>query len=286
MKLSYYPGCSMHATGKDFDESLKAVSGPLGIELKELEDWNCCGASATHTADPEVSYNLGLRNLSMAEKIGDDLVTACPACYAHLKHSEHEAKERGGKGSAGNFAGKIRPRHLLDVVHEDIGLDAVRALVKKQLVGIKPVAYYGCLMVRPPELVEMDDPENPVFMDNIMEAIGAEPVEWSYKTDCCGGSLSIPRAEVVIQLVSKIYEAAQEAGANCVVTACPLCHVNMDSRQPQAGELLGKKLDMPVFYFTELMGIAFGLNDYPKWLGRHIVDGMPLVESVLKASAV
>lgn len=283
MKLSYYPGCSMHATGKDFDESLKAVCVALGVELKELADWNCCGASATHTADPEVSYNLSMRNLSMAEKLGNDLVTACPACFTHLKHGQHEAKARGGKSDAGAFNGTIRPRHLLDVVHEDIGMDAVAGLVKNKLKGLKPVSYYGCLMVRPPEVVEMDNAENPMFMDDVMEAVGAEPIDWSFKTDCCGGSLSIPRADVVVSLVSKLYAEALDAGANCIVTACPLCHVNVDSRQAQAGQALGVQLNMPVFYFTELMGVAFGLSDYPKWLGRHIVDGMPLIESVLKA---
>jgi len=283
-EYTYYPGCSMHSSGKDFEESLQAVCRHLDINLVELPDWNCCGASATHITDPEVGYELSLRNLVMAEQLAKrDIVTACAACYAHLKHSEHEALERGS-GKMGTFKGDIKARNLLDVIHEDVGLDEVEKNVKIKLEGLKPVGYYGCLMVRPPEICELDDAEDPVFIDDIMASIGADPVFWTYKTDCCGGSLSVPRSDVVIDLVGKLFEHAIEAGANCIVTACPLCHVNLDSRQEQAGQKLGKTINLPVYYYTELMGISFGIQEYPTWLGRHFVDALPLIESVLKAA--
>jgi len=278
-QYAYYPGCSMHSSGKDFEESLQAVCRALDLDLQEIADWNCCGASATHLVDHKVSDGLALRNLKLAQGMGvSEVVTACAACYSHLKFGEKAAKE------SGKIPEGFRARNLLDVMHEDVGIGRLEKMVKRPLAGLKPAAYYGCLMVRPPEVMQMDDAEDPVFMDDIVEALGAERVDWSYKTDCCGGSMSIPRADLVIDMVGNLMEMALEAGANCFVAACPLCMVNLDTRQEAAGAKNGKTYNLPVYYFTELMGIAFGLSEYPKWLRRHIIDGLPLIEG--KTAAV
>lgn len=271
----------MHSTGRDFSDSLQAVCKYLGMELEEIPDWNCCGASATHIADHSLGYNLGLRNLILAEKMGNDVVTTpCAACYANLKHAEHEGREKGS-GIAGQFQGNVTVRNLLDIVFNEVGVDGIKQHVKRNLGALRPVAYYGCLMVRPPEIMQMDDPENPMLIDNVLGAIGIQSVNWTYKTDCCGASLSVPRTDVVVKLIGKLFSAAEDAGANCVVTACPMCQLNLDTRQVAAAELLGRKFNMPVLYFTELMGVAFGLQEYAGWFNKHIIDPMPLVEQAL-----
>jgi heterodisulfide reductase subunit B2 len=283
-KYSFYPGCSLHSTGREYGESLRAVCKVLGVELVDIPDWNCCGASATHIADHGVQYNLGLRNLILAEQMGDDVVTPCAACYANLKSSEFEGRKQGS-GIAGEFKGNITVKNLLQVVAQDVGLEAVKQNVKRSLEGLKPAAYYGCLMVRPPEITQADDAENPIFMDDVLAALGAKTVKWSYKTDCCGAGLSVPRTDVVLRLIGRILTDAEEAGADCIVTACPLCQLNLDTRQAAAGQALGKSFQFPIYYFTELMGAAFGLLEYPKWFKRHITDPLPLLEKALASAA-
>jgi heterodisulfide reductase subunit B len=281
--FSYYPGCSMHSTGSDFSASLKAICKYLGIELKEIPDWNCCGASATHIADHELGYNLALRNLILAEQMGgNDVVTPCASCFANLKHAEHEGRKKGS-GIAGQFKGDVTVRNLLEVIVNEIGLDEIKKHTKQSLHHLKPAAYYGCLMVRPPEIMQMDDAEDPVMIDNVCGALGAQSVKWSYKTDCCGASLSVPRTDVVVGLISKIFTAAQESGANCIVTACPMCQLNLDTRQAAAAAKTGQNFNMPVYYFTELMGVAFGLQEYGNWFKKHIVNPLPLIEDALSA---
>ena len=282
-KYSYYPGCSVHGTSREFGESLNAVAKALGMELAEIPDWNCCGASATHIADHEVGYNLSLRNLILAEQMGNDVVTPCAACFANLKHAEKEGREKGG-GLAGQFRGDITVRNLLEAVVTDVGLDTIKQNVKHELGALKPVCYYGCLMVRPPEIMEMDDPENPMLIDHVVEALGAPAVNWTYKTDCCGASLSIPRTDIVVKLVGKLFTAAKEVGANCIVTACPMCQLNLDSRQAEAAQALGETFNFPILYFTELMGVAMGLPNYATWFKRHITDPLPLIQTALSAA--
>jgi len=281
--FSYYPGCSMHSTGSDFSMSLKAVCKYLGVELKEIPDWNCCGASATHIADHEVGYNLALRNLILAEQMGgNDVVTPCAACFANLKHAEHEGRKKGS-GIAGQFKGSVTVRNLLEVVMNDVGLDEIKSHVKRSLHHLKPAAYYGCLMVRPPEIMQMDDAEDPALIDAVCGALGAKTVKWSGKTDCCGASLSVPRTDVVVSLIGKIFAAAQASGANCIVTACPMCQLNLDTRQAAAAAQSGLGFSMPVYYFTELMGVAFGLQEYTAWFNKHITDPLPLIQDALNA---
>ena len=279
MKVSYYPGCSLHATAKEYDQSVKAVCAALGIELKEVEDWSCCGATAAHSTNYKLSVALPARDLVSAEKDAMDVMVPCAACFNRFKSAQHslnedaELKKEIEKVVGRTYKGSIAIRNPIDIFANDIGLDTLKSKVKKPLKGLKPVAYYGCLLLRPPEVCQFDDYENPVLLDKMMAAIGAEPKQWSYKTDCCGGSLSISRTEVVVKMADKFMTMAREADANCIVVACPLCMANLDMRASKNGR-------MPVFYFTELIGIALGLQGTREWLKLHNIDSAPMMSGL------
>jgi heterodisulfide reductase subunit B len=279
VKVSYYPGCSLHGTAKEYDRSVRAVSGALGIELKEVEDWSCCGATAAHSTNFKLSVALPARNLVAAEKDALDVMVPCAACFNRLKAADHHLRADSVlKGEVeeiigGTYRGAIAIRNPIDIICKDIGLETLRERVTRPLAGLRPVSYYGCLLLRPPEVCGFDDYENPVLLDGILAALGADVRPWSYKTDCCGGSLTISRTDIVGKMVDRLMTMAGEAGANCVVTACPVCTANLDMRASAA-------LRLPVFYFTELMALAMGLPGAEAWLGLHNVDPRPLVKSL------
>ncbi|HEY75033.1 MAG TPA: heterodisulfide reductase subunit B [Thermoflexia bacterium] len=276
MKFAYYPGCTIGTTAVEFGLSTDAVCEALEVELVELEDWNCCGASSAHSLDHELSLRLPARNVALAQGTGLDIVAPCPACYQHIlaadiKLREDEEWRREMEGVLGfTYDGEGRPRHLLEVLSTPEMIEAVRQKVTRPLEGLRVVSYYGCVLVRPPEITGWDDPEHPVRMDLLMEAIGAEPVDWSYKVDCCGASLALSRSDVVTTLSTRLAEAAREAGADVIACACGMCQINLDTRQALEERV-------PVLYFTELMGLAFGLPGVGKWLGKHTVDPRPVL---------
>lgn len=279
MKVAYYPGCSLHATAKEYDQSVKAVSGALGIELKELEDWACCGATAAHSTNFKLSVALPARDLISAEKDALDVMVPCAACFNRFKSAQHhlnedaELRKEVEKIVGQPYKGTAVIRNPIDIIANDIGLDILKSKVRKPLTGLKPVAYYGCLLLRPPEVCKFDNYENPVLLDKIMEALGADVKQWSYKTDCCGGSLSISRAEIVIKMADKLMTMAREADANCIVVACPLCMANLDFRA-------SANVRIPVYYFTELVGIALGLQGGRDWLKLHNIESVSLVSGL------
>ena len=279
MKVSYYPGCSLHATGREYDESVKAVSNALGIELDELDDWSCCGASSAHMTNFKLSVALPARDIITAEKKGLDVMVPCAACFNRFKSAQHHLKtndELRGEIEemiGAPYEGTLNVRNPIDIIYTDIGRDRLRSLVTKKLEGLKPVSYYGCLLLRPPEVCGFDDYENPIMLDGLMDSLGAESRPWSYKTDCCGGSLTLGKTEIVVRLVDKLMTMAREAGANCLVTACPVCFANLDTRA-------SKDTVIPAFYFTELIALALGLEGTDSWFGRHNVDPRPLLQSV------
>ena len=276
MKYTYYPGCTSGTTAIELGLSGEAVCEALDVELLELEDWNCCGASSAHSLNHELSLALPGRNVALAQEAGLDMVIPCPACYQNSLSADSAFREdedwRREMEALLNFQyiGQARPRHILEVLSRDLEPEAVRAKVTRPLDGLKVASYYGCVLVRPPEKTGWDDPEHPTTMDKLMEAIGAEPVDWSYKVDCCGASMTLSISDVVVSLVSRIVEGAVEAGADCIASACGICQINLDTRQ--AGE---EKL--PVLYFTELMALAFGQPGVGKWFGKHTVDPRPLL---------
>ena len=278
MRYSYYPGCTLGSTGAEYGESLAAVCEALDIELLELEDWSCCGSSSAHALDHELALSLPVRNIALAQPAGMDTLMPCPACYqrtlrADKRLREDEAWRREMEALLGfTYDGQGRPRHLLDVLGHDLPAEAIAAHIKRPLKGLKPVSYYGCMLIRPPKLTGWDDPEHPVLMDRLLSALGAEPVSWSYGVDCCGGSLSLDRRDVVKTLVGRLVAAAAEAEANCIVTVCGMCHINLDTRQ--------QGTQMPIFYLTELIGLALDLPGQGKWFNKHFINPLPLLASL------
>lgn len=279
MKVSYYPGCSLEGTAKEYDESLEAVAGALGIELEELPDWTCCGASSAHITNDELAVSLAVRNLLIADKIGQDVIVPCAACYQRLKNAEKELKSGNpGEGNPVKYSGKIRIKHSADFIWEECGEKTIKTKAKKSLAGLNPVCYYGCLTVRPPKVTGASNPEDPQSMDEIMKSLDANVKSWSYKTDCCGGNLMLTHPELAKKLVKKLFDMALEAEADCIVVGCPLCHSNLDTRQKELLQDNGSKYKIPIYYFTELMGLAFGDKSAEKWLNRHLTDAKTLLK--------
>ncbi len=271
LKYSYYPGCSLGATAKEYDLSVRAVARMLDVELVELEDWNCCGASSGHNTNYQLSLALPARNLAVAEKEGLDLAVACAACFLRFKQTNHELRTNDSlrqeieKIIGMPYKGSVEVKHLLDIFSREVGLTEIQQRVKKPLKGLKVAAYYGCYLVRPPEITQFDDPENPRLMDDLLNVLGAEAVDWSHKVECCGGSLLLSRVDIVMKLVEDICRAALEAGAAAIVTACPLCQANLDTRQRSPERI-------PILYFSELLGLALGVESkaVKSWWKRHI----------------
>ena len=263
MKLAYYPGCSGQGTSAEYERSTRAVCRALEIALKEIPDWSCCGSTPAHACDHVLSAALSARNLALAAKDGAERVgTPCPSCLANLKTAKYRMKDEAFRGKVDALLDEPCPEELPDTVSilqvlvEDYGLEAIAEKVKKPLEGVKIACYYGCLMSRPADIMQFDNAENPMAMDNIMTALGAEVVPFPLKTECCGAAMGIPRRDITARLTGRILERAQAFGADAVVVACPLCHMNLDLRQRQA---VGGSMKMPVLYFTQLMGLALGL---------------------------
>ncbi len=289
-RYAFYPGCTLHSTGVEFGVSSELVCQALDLEMVEIPDWNCCGASSAHSMDPALFLALPARNLAQAQKVGlDDMAIPCAACYSRLAAADLALQQDGAFRARMEsvldfeYEGRVRPRSLLDILANDLSREALTARVKAPLEGLKVAAYYGCLLIRPPKYTgRWDDPEHPQTMDHIIELMGAEAMPWSYGVDCCGGSLTLNRSDVVVHLVDRLAIAAHEAGADALVTACPMCMANVDGRQLYRG---GPPLPrppkpgyepLPIFYFTELMALAYGLS-LKKVLGKHLVNPRPLL---------
>lgn len=287
MKYSYYPGCCYHTSAKEYDISSRVVCDRLGIQLSDVPDWSCCGSTAAHSTSHLLATSLAARNLSLAEKTGLDVVASCAACYQrlamanyHLNNNE-ELLEKVNQIIDRPYQKSIKVRSMLEVIFESKTTLATN--IVKPLKGLKIAAYYGCLLVRPPS-VQIDDPENPQMMDELMKIAGAQVREWGHKTECCGASLSISNEDIVLKLVLNILESAQQAGANCIVTACPLCHFNLDLRQIKVNKSFGTNFELPVFYFTQLIGISLGIYPEDLSLGTHFVDPFKLLNRTVNGS--
>ncbi|MDP3017924.1 MAG: CoB--CoM heterodisulfide reductase iron-sulfur subunit B family protein [Deltaproteobacteria bacterium] len=278
MKFSYFPGCTDHSTSYEYGRSTHEVFKTLGVDLVEIEDWNCCGAAATHSINHLLSLCLPARNISKAQAAqAGPLVVPCAGCFNMLKRAEHalqndETKRKEIEGIVEfTYDPSLEILALIDVILNRVGLEKIHEKVKKPLKGLKPACYYGCALVRHPKVTRLDDPENPQYMDRLMKAIGAEPVEWSYKVDCCGADLALTYGKVVQKMVGKIVAMAKEAGAQCIVTSCGLCQANLEMRQD---------VGLPIFYFTELMGVAFDSEKKNTWWKKHMISPKGLLESL------
>jgi len=293
MSYLYFPGCSLKGNGKGYEESILAVNKRLGSEIQELEDWNCCGATAYMAVNELKAFALSARNLVLAERQNGkgeyaDLVAPCAACYLVLNKTQkylqeyesisnkiHEALDSAGL----SYEGRVRVRHPLDIYVNDIGLDKIKAAAKNQLNGLKVACYYGCQIVRP--FATFDSRYEPSTMDSIMEALGAETINWPLKTRCCGGSLIGTIQEVGMRLSYILLREAKRCGADIIATACPLCQFNLECYQKKMSKSYNDEVNIPVAYFSQIMGMAFGMNG--RELGMHRLFVPP--KSVKKALA-
>ena len=281
MSYVFYPGCSLDSTARGYRLSTEAVARALGLDLPELPDWICCGSTAAHQSNSLLSLALPAKNLLAAS--GKTMAVCCAACYSRLKVANHRianAPETRGQVASvlgADYDGSTPVKHMLEIIRDEVGLDEIAGRVPVPLAGLRVACYYGCLLVRPPEITEFDDPENPTVMDRLLAATGAEPVDWPYKTECCGGAFALVRPSSVERLSGAILKAAKEAGAHCIVTACPLCQANLEFHQGAAGKLYGENLRIPVLGFTELLGYSLGVDPKRLGLDRHIVSPLPLL---------
>jgi heterodisulfide reductase subunit B len=287
-QYTYFPGCAMESTGKPIQASLDAISKVLDIELKELDDWSCCGCPG-ESINELAATAIATRNLALAEKYKLDMVTACSCCYrnllaAHVTYTqEPRIREQVKKALAASnleYKGTLRVRNLVDVFVNDIGLDVIASKVKRKLTGMKVASYYGCHQSRP---YGPDDFEFPVWQDQIAEALGAEAVFFPLKAQCCGGTQLFSSPEMIHKLVYNILDNAEEHGAQVISsTLCPLCFTNLDANQGRIKNRRGKKFNMPIFGLSQLMGIAFGLSPKELGLNKNISPVLKAVEPYFK----
>ncbi len=282
---SYFPGCSSSEGGaKAYGQTAQEVSKVLDARLVELEDWNCCGSTPSSSVDELGSFCLVSRDLALAEKKGLDMVTPCSACYvifnqanASLKeYPKLKAKVDQALAAANlEYHGTVKVRHLLEVLVNDVGYDAIRAKVVKNLGGLKVAPYYGCQIVRPQ--TGFDHPENPQSLDRLIASLGGEPTRFPLKTRCCGGALIISEEGLALDLMRKLFDSAVSNGAQCLVTVCPLCQTNLDAYQSRVNRQFNTSFHLPVLFFTQLMGLALGLNDDDLCLKTNIVSPKELL---------
>ncbi|SHN67069.1 CoB--CoM heterodisulfide reductase iron-sulfur subunit B family protein [Desulfovibrio litoralis] len=292
--IGYYPGCSGLGTSKEYDASTRAVCKTLSVPLVDINDWNCCGSTPAHTVDYSLSAALSIRNFVQAGKQGlHNIATPCPSCLKNLHNSLHVLTDQELKEKTEYLLGYPIPpkesdnysvRSVLQVLYEEIGLDAIKDKVKKPLSGLKVVPYYGCLMTRPASM-NFDNTENPISMDKILEACGAEVLPFPLKVECCGAAFGIPKREVVTRLSGKLIDLADQLGAHCIVVACPLCQMNLDLRQEEINKFNNRNFKMPVIYFTQLMGKAFGIDDSELGFDMLAVDPSSAFKSAQSVAA-
>jgi heterodisulfide reductase subunit B len=264
MRFAYFPGCSLSSLGYDFNLSFNYVARALGIDLVEVKDWVCCGASIARATSHLLSIALPVLNLSHAERDGfTKLIAPCLGCLSRFKAANVELELHPSlRGQIHQlfdypYQGKVKVYHPLEVFLE-IGLDEIRKRVRKKLTGLKIACYYGCLLTRPPKIAQFDNVEDPQSMDSMVKVLGATPIEWSFKTECCGASMTLTRSDIVLELSNGILREAKEAGADAIAVSCPLCQANLDGRQKQIEEAYKTRYGIPVLYITQLMGLAFG----------------------------
>lgn len=289
MKYAYYPGCSLHSTAKEYDMSTREVANALGIELLEIPDWICCGATPAHITMHLLSLALPVKNLLKARSMNSyEVATCCAACFNRLKIAnefmEHDIKHRGkvNKIVGQEYKGEVKVKHFLDILVNVFGLKNLSERVVDKLSGLKVACYYGCLLTRPPEITQLDDLEEPHLMDDLMKTIGVEPVYWPYKTECCGASFSLTRTDIVLKLSADILQMAYDEGSQAIVVACPLCQSNLDLRQAAINRKYKKDFQMPILYFTQLVGLSLGIDAKKLGLNKHIVSPMKLLDKIAK----
>jgi heterodisulfide reductase subunit B len=284
MKYAYYPGCSLHSAGSEFDISLKAICPPLGIDLEEINGWICCGSTPAHSVSELLAISLPVANLCLVEAMGrEEVVVPCASCFRRLKSGHHETmadpklREKVNRVVDKPYNGGVQVRHALEIFLKDEMLGRIAERATADLSHLKVVSYYGCLLTRPPKVMQFDQYEYPMSMDKVLGAAGITTLDWDFKTMCCGAAFSVTETDIVYKLTGDILEEAQAVGANAVAVACPMCHANLDGRQGEIEQKLGRKFGMPIFYFSQLLGLALGISGEELGLGKHLVEAEGLV---------
>jgi heterodisulfide reductase subunit B len=278
MEIAYYPGCALHGSSNDYERSVRACLSVLGVGLKELDDWICCGATAAHSLNHKLAAALPARNLAIAERDGmEDLLAPCPMCSAQLiKANQAITQDAALKKEIAEIVelpivGSSRVVNLIEVFLK-IGIEKIQSVKSFSLADCKPACYYGCLLTRPADSQKFDDCEQPSSMENLLSALGAQPVEWNYKTECCGGGMTMANEATVLDLSHKILSNAASHGANCLVVACPMCHVNLDMKQADIGRRYNVEHNMMIYYLSDLVGLALGLDATTLGIDKHFVS--------------
>lgn len=285
--LAYYPGCSLRHSAEEFDSTTRTLLKALDIDVQEVPDWTCCGASPAHMTDHLLAQALSTRNLRQAALVSDEFMAPCPACYQREKtaeievHADDHLRAEVNSVMDAPYTDSVRVYNLPELLLDKVGADIIAGLVKTDLSQLKVVPYYGCLLGRPSELTGECDNEQPMRMDVLLEAVGVDVKWWNYKTECCGASVGVPKKIIQQRLTGKLLEQAVHAGADAIVTACPLCHQNLDMRQAQTNSALGTSYNMPVLYLTQVMGLALGFTADEMMLEKHAVDPRPLVKKAI-----
>lgn len=288
MKYSYFPGCCMESSAVAYNLSTKAVMEALGIELAELEDWNCCGASPYSSLDILISFCVSARNLALAEKKGLDLVTACSSCYSLLEKTNslfrqssplrREVEEALAAGGL-EYHGGVRVCHLAHVLIQDVGAEAIAAKAKRNLDGLRVAVYYGCQLVRPSR--GFDDPEFPQSLDRLVDSLGATAVHFPLKSRCCGGTFVITEESIALGLLRKLLDSAATNGAECIITVCPLCQTNLDAYQGRVNRKFKTRYEIPILFPTQLVGLALGLSSKELGIDKGMVSAKKLLSRYL-----
>ncbi len=284
MKLAFYPGCALESSAKEYKESTLLVARSLGLDMEEIPDWICCGATAAHMSGEVLAVALPAYDLLAAKRMGADTVVAsCAACYSRMRSANFELKRDPGMVDkvaevlGERYEGDVDVSHFLEIVNQ-VPREHLKAKIETRLEGLKIASYYGCLLVRPADVTGFDDREDPQMLDRLVEVVGAQPVDWRYKVECCGASLAFSRPEIADKMSGDVLQDAKDAGADLVMVACPLCHSNLDLRQSDIEKRLGTDLEIPILYFTQVLGLALGASPRALGIHKHMIDPLPILK--------
>jgi len=275
MKIGFYPGCSLTGSSREYNESVVAVAKALDIELIEIKDWNCCGATAAHSMNEELSLSLPARIMALAEEQGlMEIVVPCAACYNRLKVTQHELEDHTKRTRVADilkmpYKGDLKIINVLQML-EAYGAENIKARITRPFTH-KVACYYGCLLVRPHAILKFDRVEDPQSMDTLIRGIGGTTMDWAFKTECCGGGFSVSRTDLVVKLSGNILKDASDRGAEALIVACPMCQSNLDMRRSAINKTLDSPIDIPVIYITQAIGLALGIGAKELGLKRHFV---------------
>jgi heterodisulfide reductase subunit B len=286
MKYAYYPGCSAESTARDQYMSVNKVARALGIELVEPTGWTCCGSTPAHHTSKILSIALPAANLLMAQKMGLDMVVFCAACYNRMKVANHEiktnqvARKEVAKALGEDYDGSVRILHFVEVLVKELGIQQLKRHFTHTLDGLKVASYYGCLLIRPHDITDFDDPENPTLMDQLVKCMGGESIDWPHKVACCGGGFAISRTDIVLELSNAVLDMAKSSGAQCIAVACPMCQINLDMRQGNISKIMKTTYEMPIVYISQLLGLCLGISWRKLGMNKCIVSPKTVIDVV------